>query len=574
MARKITVDFELKYKEASKNLDEFQKEYTKLEDQVQKQNKETADSIKGIEKASNNASNGIKKIGTTLKAIGIGLLLAAFAKLKEVFEENQKVADFFNTTFEALSLAFNDFFNFIDKNAGGIVDWFKGIFENPVESIKSFGKAITENITERFNSLLDTLGYLGKAFKKLFEGDFAGAWEEVKNAGKESIDIITGVDNTFDKVSDTIADYVVETVKAARATVELNKQAEIARVLQQGLVESYDRQAEKLRQIRDEERNTIEERIAANDRLKQVLDEQEEAMLKQVDTQIASAQAQYDKNQNQENYIALLEATQEREAVLAQIEGFRSEQLMNDLALFRELRDVKQSIADGDFERLQAENQAQADLIGNEVARLQFIKQASQEEAAIRMQTLKDNVARTKFGTQAQIDATNELFNFQQENANNQKKLDQELAEAKLATISGALGGISKLVGENSKFGKAIAISQAIMDTYAGANKALAQGGLFGAIGAAGIIASGIANVKQIAATEAPDAPNVSTSTAATPSIPTPPDFNVVGASGANQLADAVAGQLNKPVKAYVVSKDVSTAQEMDRNVVDGASLG
>ena len=574
MARKITVDFELKYKEASKNLDEFQKEYTKLEDQVQKQNKETADSIKGIEKASNNASKGIKKIGTTLKAIGIGLLLAAFAKLKEVFEENQKVADFFNTTFEALSLAFNDFFNFIDKNAGGIVDWFKGIFENPVESIKSFGKAITENITERFNSLLDTLGYLGKAFKKLFEGDFAGAWEEVKNAGKESIDIITGVDNTFDKVSDTIADYVVETVKAARATVELNKQAEIARVLQQGLVESYDRQAEKLRQIRDEERNTIEERIAANDRLKDVLDEQEEAMLKQVDTQIASAQAQYDKNQNQENYIALLEATQEREAVLAQIEGFRSEQLMNDLALFRELRDVKQSIADGDFERLQAENQAQADLIGNEVARLQFIKQASQEEAAIRMQTLKDNVARTKFGTQAQIDATNELFNFQQENANNQKKLDQELAEAKLATISGALGGISKLVGENSKFGKGIAIAQAIMDTYAGANKALAQGGLFGAIGAAGIIASGIANVKQIAATEAPDTPNVSTSTAATPSIPTPPDFNVVGASGANQLADAVAGQLNKPVKAYVVSKDVSTAQEMDRNVVDVASLG
>ena len=574
MARKITVDFELKYKEASKNLDEFQKEYTKLEDQVQKQNKETADSIKGIEKASNNASKGIKKIGTTLKAIGIGLLLAAFAKLKEVFEENQKVADFFNTTFEALSLAFNDFFNFIDKNAGGIVDWFKGIFENPVESIKSFGKAITENITERFNSLLDTLGYLGKAFKKLFEGDFAGAWEEVKNAGKESIDIITGVDNTFDKTADTIANYVVETVKAAKSIVELNKKSETAAILQQGLIEKYDRQAEKLRQIRDEERNTIEERIAANDRLKQVLDEQEEAMLKQVDTQIAAAQAQYDKNQNQENYNELLRLTIEREAVLAQIEGFRSEQLMNDLALFRELRDVKQSIADGDFERLQAENQAQADLIGNEVARLQFIKQASQEEAAIRMQTLKDNVARTKFGTQAQIDATNELFNFQQENANNQKKLDRDIAEAKLATISGALGGVAKLVGENSKFGKAIAISQAIMDTYAGANKALAQGGLFGAIGAAGIIALGLANVKQIAATEAPDAPNVSTSTAATPSIPTPPDFNVVGASGANQLADAVAGQLNKPVKAYVVSKDVSTAQEMDRNVVDGASLG
>ena len=119
MAKKVVVDIEVKYQEAVKNLDEFQKEFSKIEeenkklnDQVKKQNKDTATSIKNIEKSSGSAANGIKKIGTAIKAIGIGLLLAAFTKLKEVFEENQKVADFFNTTFEALSLAFNDFFNF------------------------------------------------------------------------------------------------------------------------------------------------------------------------------------------------------------------------------------------------------------------------------------------------------------------------------------------------------------------------------------------------------------------------------------------------------------------------------
>ena len=68
-------------------------------------------------------------------------------------------------------------------------------------------------------------------------------------------------------------------------------------------------------------------------------------MLKQVDLQIAAAQAAYDKNQNQENYIALLEATQEREAVLAQIEGFRSEQLSNDMALMREQMELRRSMA-------------------------------------------------------------------------------------------------------------------------------------------------------------------------------------------------------------------------------------
>ena len=53
----------------------------------------------------------------------------------------------------------------------------------------------------------------------------------------------------------------------------------------------------------------------------------------------------------------------------------------------------------------------------------------------------------------------------------------------------------------------------------------------------------------------------------------TPPEFNIVGQSASNQVAQAVQGQFDKPVKAYVVSRDVSTAQEMDRNIVSTASL-
>jgi len=53
-----------------------------------------------------------------------------------------------------------------------------------------------------------------------------------------------------------------------------------------------------------------------------------------------------------------------------------------------------------------------------------------------------------------------------------------------------------------------------------------------------------------------------------------PPAFNVVGASGTNQLASAIGGQTQKPIQAFVVSNDVSTAQEMDRNIIEGASIG
>ena len=585
MAIKKTIELELKYKEAVKDLDEFQKEYAKLEKEVSTQNKETAQSIKNIEGSSKSAVKGIKAIGASIKAIGIGLLIAAFAKLKEVFEENQKVADFFNVTFEALSLAFNDFFNFLDSNIGTVVGYFKAIFNDPLQAVKDLGNAIKDNIIERFNSALEVLGLLGSAAKKFFSGDFAGALEDAKSAGKEYIDVLTGVDDSFNKIGDAVTSvvdatskYVGETVKAAQATVELNKQAEIAAVLQQGIVESFDRQAEKLRQVRDEERNTIAERIAANEQLKAVLDEQEQLMLQQVDTQIAAAQAQYNKNANQENYIALLEATQEREAVLAQIEGFRSEQLSNDLALNRELLELNQSQQDAAAERAISEQQFLAEQIQGEYLRLEALKNAAEQEAIIEEERLTNKRNQYKAGTQAFVDANNELLAFQQANAQQQIKIDRDLNLAKQQLVTDALGNLASIVGENSKFGKGIALVQAIRDTYAGANLALASSPPpFNFISAAAVIAGGIANVKSITATPEPKAPSFAKGSrgGASVSVPTPqaPQFNVVGASGTNQLAETIAGQSREPMNAYVVASDVTTAQSLERNIVSSASI-
>ena len=55
--------------------------------------------------------------------------------------------------------------------------------------------------------------------------------------------------------------------------------------------------------------------------------------------------------------------------------------------------------------------------------------------------------------------------------------------------------------------------------------------------------------------------------------VPQAPAFNVVGASGETQLADAIGSQTQRPARAYVVSNDVTTAQELDRNIIEGASI-
>jgi hypothetical protein len=522
MAVKKTIELEAKVDKAQKDLDGVAKSVQRIDNNLEE-----------VKETSGGVAKGVKGIGNALKAAGIGLAVAAFAKLAEVFNQNQKVADAFNTTFEVLSLAFNDFFKFLDRNVGTVIDYFKGLFNNPTQAIKNFGQALLDNVIERVKSALDALGFLGDAVVKVFSGDFAGAAESAKSAGKELFDVVTGVNDTFDKVAEvvptvvsSITDYAKSTLDAARSTVELNKQAEVAAVINQGLIEKYDRQAEQQRQLRDDETKTIEERIAANNRLGEILDEQAEKMLENVDITIKAAQAEYDKNQNQENYIALLEAQNEREAVLAQIEGFRSEQIINRISLEKEAADI--------------------------------VKEAQEEEA----------------------ERINELLEKKKEASEEARKLkEQEVALAK-AQDAQTLDNLVSILGEGSKAGKAAAVASATIKGIEGVQNAYttAQASPITTVFPAyPLIQAGIAaafSAKQIQSIL-----SVSDSGGAAPSAPTgggsqPPAFNVVGAAPENQLAQVIGEQEQKPVKAFVVSSEVSNQQALDRKVETGAAIG
>ena len=555
MAVKKTIELEAKVDKAQKDLDGVAKSVQRIDDNLE----DVKDTTSGV-------SKGVKGIGTAIKAAGIGLAIAAFSKLAEVFNENQKVTDAFSTAFEALSLAFNDFFKFLDANVGTVIDYFKGIFDDPVQSIKNFGSSIKQGIIDRLKQGLEALGLFGKAAIKFFAGDFAGAALTAKQASKELFDIVTGEDGGFEKITESvktavngITEYAKSTVKAARDTVDLNKQAELANVINQGLIEKYDRQAEQQRQIRDDESKTIEERIAANNRLGEILDEQSEKMLENVDITIRAAQAEYDKNKNQENYIALLEAQNEREAVLAQIEGFRSEQIINRISLDKEALELQKETIKTEDERIAKI----AELTNFEILTAVEKLQRDRDNALAELDLLE--------ATEAEKQKIKDHY------AEEEEKLTKLTTENKLDLASNAMGDLATIFGEESKAGKAAAIAQTTIETYKGATAAFASlspipivGPALGAVAAAAAIASGIANVKKITSI----GPPVSGSSVATPSAPTPPSFNVVGAAPENQLAQTIGEREDKPMKAYVVSNEVTNAQALDRNIIEGASIG
>lgn len=579
MAEKIIIDLEAKTDAAVNEIKELKKQIEVLNKEVEQGNKQTKDGLKGVEKASEKTAGGVRKIGGAIKALGIGLVVAAFAKLVEVFNENQKVADAFNTTFEVVSIAFNDLVSFFTNNISVVTDFFKSLFENPLETMTNFKDALVDGVINRFNELVETLGFVAKGIGNLFTGNFKDAVENFKEAGKQSVDVITGQDESFEKVTETVKNYTTETIKNAKEIVKANKEAAKAEAINRGLIESFDIQAEKLRQTRDEERNTIAERIQANNDLKAVLEEQAETMKANAQAVVDAAQIQFDKNDSDANAIALQEAKNELMAVEAQVTGFMSEQKMNDLALERERLELEQSNIDATVERQKLERDFNAEQIENDVLRIQAQQENLEIEKKQEEERLKNKRDSFTKGTQAFQDAENERLAFLQDVNQREIQLQKDLSDANAVNITNALGQVAGIVGANSKFGKGIAVVSAIRDTYAGANKALAQGGIFGIIQAVAIIAAGLANVKNITATEDPPTPSFASGGgvgSSGVSIPTPqaPAFNIVGSDPQNQLAQTLAETTGQPVKAFVVAGDVSTAQSLDRNIIQESALG
>ena len=598
MAIEKTININVDSKDAEKNLGKVVNQFEGLGEEANKSIKNIEKGVDAASKSTKSLSAGFKSAGLALKAMGVGLVIEAFNILKDLFQSNQVIADKFGTAFKALSIAFNDFFNYINKNAGGIVDFFKNIFENPVESLKQFGQLIKENIIERFNSALEVAGFMADALKKLFKGDFAGALASVKEAGKEMVDVFTGVDDTVGKVGDlanAAANYAKETFRSAEALQAQENAALRAVAIQAGLVEQYDRQAELQRQIRDDDTKSIQERIKANDELAKVLDEQEKAMLAQANLQVQAAANQYRLNKSIENEVALIEANNNVKGVQAQIDGLRSEQKSNEIALNKESNELLQSEIDTrnelSIKAKEFEEQQETDAI----AKLERQKELLELQQELDLADLERKKLLYKEGTQARQDAENEYLLKQQEiqqalttNEKEQTAARITIAEAErkakednINAVSNLLGNIASLLGEQTAAGKAAAIAQATISTYQSAVQSYQSlsgipiiGPALGAAAAGVAVASGIANVKKILAVKTPNGGGGggSAPTATSVQAPNAPQFNVVGNTGVNQIAQTLGSQ--QPVQAYVVAGNVTTAQSLNRNIINNATLG
>ena len=637
---KIIIDLEAKTDKALKGIDNVAESVKDLNKTVTKGNKDTASGLKLVEKSSELVGKGIKGIGTALKAAGIGLIIGLLGTLKELFQQNQKAVDLFNIVFETSA-----------NVVGQVVNAFTDIYDAVSKSKDNFdalGKVMSGLMTLVINPLIINFNYLRLGiqavqlgWEKMFGDEesvekarqsIVDTTETIKDLALESLEAGKDIyDNFSEAVSEVgaIGKTVVKELsevsvsaayETAKANVELQKSAELAAARQGLIFETFDRQAEKLRQIRDDETKSITERKKANDELLVKIAEAEESMLAQAKLQLALANQNLQKDKdNVEFKVAQIEAEKELAGVRAQIEGIRSEQMSNANALDRESLELINAKTESESNLSIAKEKFAAEQILNEQLRLEKLIEINEAEKIIEEERLQAIVDLANGGTQAKIDAQIALDDFTNTNNEENVQLKKDLglkevanekavADAKASIRQGNLSNIGssfallgQLAGKNKALQSAaligesaVGIAKTIINTQAANSAAvlkyaLLPGGLALAAAEKTInnIGAGISIATNVAATakglsqlggggSAPAAGSVGGnggggSAPAMPSLP--PAFNVVGASDTNQLADAIGSQSQEPVKAYVVSGDVTSAQSMDRNIVEGASI-
>ena len=379
-------------------------------------------------------------------------------------------------------------------------------------------------------SVVKGLGLLGKAIGKVLRGEFREAADLAKDSFNGVKEAVVGNSESFSDFIKNAKESAKETVRFAKALVNLRNEVKLAEAQQRQLQLTFQKEAEIQRQIRDDISLTFKERIAANTKLGEVLDKQfaEEQALAQKKIDLAAIELSRNKT-NIDLQVALINAKTEMADLDERITGQRSEQLTNLKGLEKEQADAIQATADAEAKRL-ADAKA----------------------------------------------ASGKAVKIAEEEAKKKIEIEKALAITRRSIVANSLGQVASLLGKESKAGKALAVGQALINTYSAAAAALAPppvgaGPIFGPIAAIGAVAAGMANVKQIMSTKLPGAEGGGGG-GPSPSVPQP--SGGMGALDVNMEAvDQPTLGGTQPAQAYVVENDISNAQALQQELDIQATL-
>jgi hypothetical protein len=226
----------------------------------------------------------------------------------------------------------------------------------------------------------------------------------------------------------------------------------------------------------------------------------------------------------------------------------------------------------------------------------QDLYDANQKKLADDKKYWEDKRDAAEYGGAEYLDAVKKVaqteLNITKNTAERERTIEQAKFDFKMSVMDAAASSFSSLsilAKEGSDLSKALALTGILVDTAAGlmAGLRIAQEQsllappvstyafpLFYAAQTAAVLGAA-AQAKRIISSGGSGTPSatVASSGSGGGGSTFNPNFNIVGASGSNQLAETVAGQIGEPTRAYVVYDDIATAGEIEANAIEASGI-
>jgi hypothetical protein len=450
-------------------------------------------------------TGGFKSLRVAIISTGIGALILAVGALTAAFTASEEGQNKFRKILGVIGSVTGNLVDLLSDLGEGIIS----VFENPKEALLNFKDLLVENITNRFNSILETVGYVGKAIKLVFEGEFSQALDVGKKAASSLVDSFTGIPNTIDKASESVKGFAKEIADDANAAAKIaDQRAEIDKRSRQLLVDraQAERDIAALREkAADKENFTAAERIKFLEEAGQISEDL-------ANKEIAIAQLRFEAKKTENSLSKSTKEDLDEQAQLeADVIAKQTARLKLQKALTAELTTTRREDA-AERDRLSKEEQAKLDEAAKkEAERLAAIEKIQddfklkQEEKEAQtnlqkaeleeqrklaelealgaelaqQQEVRDYYAGVKLEAEAKDAAASKAI---EEKALADKiaiiQAEQSAREANLQTIANGLNGLQQVFAAFGKESKALAIASIIVDQVASVSRIVSNTGI------------------------------------------------------------------------------------------------
>jgi hypothetical protein len=441
------------------------------------------------------------------------------------------------------------------------------------------GKLVVGNVTKAFSTLRGAIIATGIGAAAVAVGLLVANWKEFSTFVLKLIPGLETVGKFFGNIIQSVTDFVGITSQAGRELDSLNKKNLKTNETLKQQIEIWEAVGGKEKEIYNAKKQMIEndlETLRKRLKVNGELTKEELKQFKELKNNLIVEEVKY-------NNFVDGERTKRDEKEKERIKKFNEDaekvqERRDEIARKRDEFNKKIEYAQSEIDRERREK-----LKNKETEKsLQAVddRYAKQKERTDKL--LQDELATEQTTADRKLEIIESLNTrgvySDKQAADAKKKIADEEAQAKInnmMTVANAAAGFADLLGQQTAAGKALGVASATINTYVGASKALAQGGIFGFIGAAGIIAAGLASVRRIMAVQIPNSGGGGAvgGGGAMPTMPSTgggtPSFNPISQGiriqGANEpiVTRNIKTQDNR---VYVLESDITKTQ----NTVDG----